>query len=602
MPDNARFGILWMGRNALEAAHDMDGAFNDVVIKLSHGASEQEVIRKVDDLTRRFGGLGAFGRDDHVSDMFIRNEITQLKAMAFLLPIIFLAIAGFLTHMVLARLIALEREQIGVLKAIGFSNAQVAIHYIKFSLVIGIAAAFVGILLVLWVGQGMAEIYAMFFRFPALHFVYAPDVMILAVLIALGASTLGAWRAARVVVRLPAAEAMKPEPPPSFRPVLAERLGLSRFISPAGRMILRQLERRGRRSFFTSVGIGSSLGILIAASFTLDSLDFVLDIQFNQSEREDIGIALTEAGSRQAYHDLAHLPGVLRAEPYRSVPVKIRAGQLTERTALLGLEPDGDLHRILDIGLRAVPIAPDGIVLNERLAQDLQVVPGDRLTIEVLVGRRPTLTVHVASVVQQYLSTGAFMDLAALNALMQEGPSITGAWLRVDESRMPSFFAAVKDTPAISGLSIRKAAIESFRKMLAENIVQMSLANIGFAALIIFGVVYNSARISLSERARELASMRVLGFSRGEISTILLGELAILVFAAIPIGYLMGYGLAQGIVISMDTELFRIPLIIDRDTYGWTALVVLVAAALSGLVVRRRLDHLNLVEVLKSRE
>ena len=602
MPDNARFGIMWMGRKALEAAHEMDGAFNDAAIELTRDANEEEVIRQLDLLTRSYGGLGAYGREHHVSDMFVRNELDQLRTMTFVVPIIFLAIAGFLLHMVLSRLVNLEREQIGILKALGFTGFEIGFYYAKLAMLVAVIGLVIGVGSGLWLGNWMATLYLEFFRFPSLQFVFSGQVILLAILISLGGALAGAIRTVRVVMKLPAAEAMRPEPPPKFKPVLIERLGLIKLISPAGRMIFRQLERRGRRSIATTVGIATSLGVLIGASFTLDSLDFVLDVQFNQSEREDIGVSLIEAGDRQAFHDLASLPGVLQAEPYRTVPVKLKFGQRTERVGILGMEPDGDMHRTLDIALDAVTVPEHGVVLSEKLARDLQAGVGDLLTFEALEGRRPTRSVYVSSVVQQYLGVGAFMSLAALNRLMQEGPNISGAWLKVDQTQLTRFYSKVRETPSIAGLSIRKAAMESFQKILADSIVQITIANIGFAALIAFGVVYNSARISLSERARELASMRVLGFTHREISAILLGELSILIFAAIPIGYLMGYGLASAIVVGLDTELFRIPLIIDRETYGMGGLVVLIAGTVSALAVRRRLDKLDLIGVLKSRE
>jgi putative ABC transport system permease protein len=602
MPDNTRFGILWMGRKALEAAHDLDGAFNDAAIEITPGARVKEIVRQLDVLTRPYGGLGAYGRDEHVSDMFVENELDQLRAMTYVVPVIFLAIAGMLLHMVLSRIINMEREQIGILKALGFTGYEIGSYYAKMALVIGLVGLVVGTSIGLYMGNMMAALYIEFFRFPSLQFVFSAQVITLATMISLGGALLGALRSVRSVMKLPAAVAMQAEPPPTFKPVLIERLGLTRLISPAGRMIFRQLERRAKRSVGTAVAIATSLGVLIGAAFTLDSIDFILDVQFNQSEREDIGLSLIEASDQQAFLDMASMPGVMQAEPYRSVPVKLKFGHRTERLAILGMRSGGDMHRTLDTSLTPVAIPNDGVVLSEKLARDLQAGVGDLLTFEALEGRRPTRSVYVSGVVQQYMGIGAFMDLTALNILMQEGPSVSGAWLKVDESRLSQFYQKVRETPSIAGLSIRKAAMESFTKLIAENIVQMTIANIGFAALIAFGVVYNSARISLSERARELASMRVLGFSRKEISAILLGELSILIFAAIPIGYLMGYGLASAIVVSLDTELFRIPLIINKETYGLGGLTILVAGALSALAVRRRLDHLDLVAVLKSRE
>ncbi len=602
LPDNKRFAVMWMGRDALEAAHDMDGAFNDAALSLMHDANEKDVIDAIDALTRQYGGLGAYGREDHPSDMFLQSELDQLEGMAFIVPIIFLAVAAFLLNTVLSRLMNLEREEIGTLKALGVSDLEVGFHYAKFAALIGILSAVIGIGAGVYLGQQMAQIYTEFFRFPSLSYRLDPAIPFNSFAVSLIAAALGTQSAIRRVINLRPADAMRPEPPAKFRPVLLERIGLSGLMSPAARMIWRHLERRTRRSFLTCLGIAVALGTLIASSFALDSIDFIMDVEFNQASREDFGVSLIEPSSREAFLDIENLPGVLRAEPYRVVPVKLKLGPRTERLGLMGMGGGADLHVTLDVNLEPVKMPPEGVVLSEMVADQLGAVEGDTLSVEVLEGRRPTRELKVTGIVQQYVGSGAYMSLAALNRLMLEGPSISGAWITVDGNLTDAFYERVKDTPAVSGLAIRAAVMSSFDETMGENLIMMTLINITFAGIIAFGVVYNSARISVSERGRELASMRVLGFTRTEISTILLGELAILVAFAIPIGCGLGYLLTSMIVAGLQTEMFRIPLVINQSTYGWTALVIVVAAALSALVVRRRLDQLNLVEVLKTRE
>jgi putative ABC transport system permease protein len=601
-PDNKRFAVMWMGRDALEAAHDMDGAFNNALLSLMPGAVEADVIDAVDALTRRYGGRGAYGREDHVSDMFLSSELDQLRVMAFVLPAIFLVVACFLMHTVLSRLITLDREEIGTLKALGLTDREVGWHYAKFAAAIGLLAAVSGIGAGVWFGHGMAAMYAEFYRFPALRYILAPWVLALSLALSFGIALLGAALAIRRVMRLRPAEAMRPEPPPVYRPLLLERLGRAHLLGPPARMVLRHLERRWRRSLLTCLGIATALGTLIASSFSLDTIDFMLEVQFEHAEREDVAVSLVETRSLRALHDIAHLPGVMRAEPYRAVPVKLRLENRSRRLSVLGMAPGGDLHRALDRRQRPVSLPPDGIVLSEMLAGLLGAATGDVLTVEVLEGRRPVRQVRVTAIAEQYVGTAAYMDLGALNRMMLEGPSISGAWLKLDAAHEGAFHDAVKRTPAIAGLSIRAAAISGFNETFAENLLRMTLVNIAFAGIIAFGVVYNSARISVSERSRELASLRVLGFTRGEISAILLGELAILVLLALPLGMMIGTLISAMVVDSLQTELFKLPLVIERSTYGWTALVVLAAATGSALVVRRRLDRLNLVAVLKTRD
>lgn len=601
-PDDKRFGILWMGESPLAAAYDMKGAFNDVSFSLMSGTSVEEVITRLDLLLAPYGGLGAYARADQVSNWFLSEEFNQLRANATVVPAIFLAVAAFLLNVVLARLIGTQRDQIGALKAFGYSHWQIGFHYLKMVLLIAAVGTLLGTWAGAWLGKGMALMYQRFYRFPILAYQLSARVVLEACLISVAAAVIGALGAVRRAVRLPAAEAMRPESPARYRPTFVERLGLQRFLSQPGRMILRQLERRPLRSLLAALGIALAAAIMVAGRFSLDSLDYIIDLQFHTAQREDVSLGFIEAKAGRALHDVEHLPGVLRAEPFRAVAARLRHGHLSRRVAITGLSPGADLHRVVDQNWKQVALPAEGLVLTDKLAELLGVGPGDKVVVELLEGSRGVREVVVAALVEEFLGTSAYMDLGALNRLMREGPSLSGAFLMVDEKDLDGLHAKLKKTPAVAGVLIRRAALASFEETIAENLAIFTAFNVLFASIIAFGVVYNSARIALSERGRELASLRVLGLTRGEISYILLGELAVLIVFGIPLGLALGYLLAVWVVEAFETELYRFPLIISSSTYGFAAATVLVAAIVSGLVVRRRLDRLDLVAVLKSRE
>jgi putative ABC transport system permease protein len=261
-----------------------------------------------------------------------------------------------------------------------------------------------------------------------------------------------------------------------------------------------------------------------------------------------------------------------------------------------------ELNRVVDVTGSAMRLPPDGLVLSLKLAEVLGASVGDVLVVEVLDGRRRVQPVPVAGIVEEYMGTSAYMEIDAVRRLAGEGGTLSGAFLTVDAARTGELYAALKDVPAVAGVGLKRTAIESFDKTLAETFYVMIFFNLLFSSVIAGGVVYNSARVSLSERSRELASLRVLGFTRGEISFILLGELAVVTLAAIPIGMLAGYVFAGLLVAAFNTELYRFPLVVTARTFAFAASSVIAAAVLSGLAVRRRLDHLDLVAVLKTRE
>jgi putative ABC transport system permease protein len=599
-PDDKRYGVFWMGHEALATAFDMQGGFNDVALRLLPGAEEPDVIAGLDRLLAPYGALGAIGRADHQSNRFITDEISQLRVSGAIVPAIFLGVAAFLVHIVLARLVATQRPQIGVLKAFGRSNVDLGLHYAKLVIGVELIGAAVGAGFGLWLGGSLTALYAAYYRFPVLHFTVGWGVLGLATLVSVGSGLLGALSAVRRAVRLPPAEAMRPEPPPRYRRGALEALGAHRLFGPVGRMVLRTLERRPGRALITAVGIGLACGIIVLGRFTLDSIEALANFEFNIRERQAVSINFTEPRPARVRYELRHLPGVLQAEPYRTVPVRLVAGHRSRRTAILGLEPDAELRQVADFDGRRRTLPTDGVLLTDKLAHVLGVAPGDVVTVEVLEGERPTRVVPVVGLVKEPMGTLAYMDAGGLHRLLREGRTVSGAALAVDRRKAPELYDVLKRTPAVAGVSIREPTVQSFDETLARSHGMVTTYIVGFAVLIAFGVVYNTARIALSERARELASLRVLGFTRAETSRILLDEQAVLVLAALPLGFVWGYGGAALLVLAFDTELYRLPFVLRPGTYAYAVLVIIAAAIVSALIVRRRIDRLDLVAVLKT--
>lgn len=601
-PDNRRFGVIWMGRAALGPAFNMEGGFNDVALSLAPGASEAEVVSRLDALLEPYGGLGAYGRYDQISNRFVSDEITQDRITGIFVPTIFLGVAAFLIHIVLSRLVKSQRAAIGLLKAFGYSNVSVAIHYLKFALVAVFLGTVLGAPAGIWLGSGLARMYQDFFRFPELRFVSTFGMIASAALISVAAACLGALGALRSVVRLPPAEAMRPETPARFRPGVAERLGLQRFFSLSARMILRNLERRPWRAAMSVVALSLAGATLIVGFYFYDAIDYLIQVQFQNAAREDVTVTLSEPHGSNARNALAQLPGALRSEPFRVVAAKLRFEHRSRRVAIMGLEPGRALRRIVDINEHTIELPPDGLVISSNLAKSLGVSPGDKVTVEVLEGERPVQDVEVVAAVDDLIGTSAYMDIAALNRLMREGPSISGAFMAVDALMASRLYSFLKRTPAVSGVAVREAMLTSFRDTIARSLGISVGALIGFACVIAFGVVYNGARVNLSERSFELASLRVLGFTRGEIGWMLLGEQGLLAATAIPLGYILGYGICAALVYSMQSELYRMPLVITERTFAYTALIIAVASVFSGALIFRRVRRLDLVGVLKARE
>lgn len=603
-PDFKRYGVLWMGRNALAAAYDMEGAFNQVDLTLARDAREQEVIDRVDAILASYGGTGAYGREDQFSNRFLSEELKQLQTMAMVFPAIFLGVAAFLLNVVLGRLIALQRDQIAILKAFGYPYLAIGAHYVKLVLLMSVLGVAAGVALGAWFGQGLSSVYMeTTFRFPYLDYRLNAGVILVAFGISAVAAVSGTLFSVARAVRLPPAEGMRPEMPEAYRATLVERVGLQRWFSSPTRMILRHVERRPLKSFLTVLGIACACGLMMVGNYQRGAIDFMVDVQFNQASREDLALTFIEPTSGRALFELAALPGVDFVEGFRDVPAILRFGQYRHRGAIFGIQPEGQLHRSLDSNLQPVAVPPGGVVLTDHLANEiLHVRPGDLLTVEVLEGSRPVRQVPVLGITKQFLGVSAYMQQDSLNAMMREGDAVSGAYLAVQPGADTELYARLHERPRVLGIVANKAAVQSFYATIGEFILFYNLVATLLAGAIGFGVVYNSARISLSERGRELASLRVLGFTRGEIAYILLGELALLTLAAIPVGFVVGVALVGVLVVAFQSELYRLPLILTPENYAMGASVVIVSALLSGLLLWLRLGRLDLVAVLKTRE
>lgn len=601
-PDDERFGVGWMGREALEAAYDLDGAFNDVSLALLRGVQPQTVIDRLDALLDRYGGTGAFARADQISNWFLMNELETLEAVSSILPAIFLAVATFLTNMVLARLIATERSEIGLMKAFGYDNLEVGWHYAKMVIVMTAVGVVLGWVIGAWLGRVNTQIYAEFYRFPFLFYRANPTVFGLAALVSLAAALAGTVGAVRRAATLPPAEAMRPPAPPIYKRSRISGTRLAHWLDQPTRIVLRQIARWPGRSVLTSAGVGLSVGVLVMANQWHDSIEHTLDVYFYQAQRQTMTVALVEAQSSAALFEFEHLPGVMAAEPARIVSTDFRSGTRSHRGTIEGVQPDATLQLVYDAKGESVRVPPEGLVLSTKLAEKLGVGIGDQVWIEIREGRRPTVQVPVVRLFETYIGTPAYMGLAALERMLLERPSAQYVNLLVDEAAEAALLTKLKNLPEVTAVTLRRAAVDAFLDTVAETLLIYIGFFTAFAGALGFGVVYNSARIALSERGRELATLRVLGFYKSEISYILLSEVALLVLAALPIGCLMGLGLAWIMTSAFETELYRVPLIIENSTYGSSVLVVLGVTIVSAVLVRRRLDRLDLIAVLKTRE
>lgn len=602
VPDDWRYGVFWIDQRTLAAAFDMEGGFNDVVLGVERGANVSDIIEHLDAILARYGGTGAIPRALQYSDWTMQNELRQLESVGLLLPMIFLVVAAFVLNVALARALTLQRAQIAALKALGYSNAELGWHYVKWALCVGLAGLVLGIVVGAWLGSLIGTVYDRYFRFPNLVFSVPLWTLVNATVFTLLAAGAGAFTAVRTAVRIPPAEAMRPELPGRYRFAFIESPLVSAQLGVIGRMVARNLARRPLRACASIIGIAAAVALLMVGMVMFDAMERLINTQFWVAQRQDAAVSFVEPRSASVRYELAQLPGVTAVEPLRSVIAVARGRRGSRHVPVLGIEPDARLQRIVDGAGQVLSLPPSGIALSRMLGEALGVTAGDEVTITPLEGPRVERTAVVVALVDDVMGLSVYMHRDALHRLMREGGTVSSALLLLDPASETKFLRAVKQRPGIGGVTLKRTVLKSFRDTMAATMNVTLLVNLIFAAIIAAGVVYNAARVSLSERSHELASLRVLGYTRREISVILLSELAVLTAAALPIGWLLGRCLAAALFQTVQSEVYRFPLYVSPHATAQASVGILAAAVVAALAVRRRLDRLDLIAVLKVRE
>lgn len=601
-PDDSRFAVMWMNEEALAYAFDLKGAFNEALVSLGRDARLEAVVDGLDRMLGPYGGSGAYGLDDHVSNRFISEEIAGLEASSRSVPPLFLAVAAFLLYIVISRMIQSEREQIGLMKAFGYSGLEIATHYGKFIVVIAAGGALLGCALGVLAGRSMAVLYLEYFKFPFLVFQIDPSAFVIGIASSILAASAGGVLVLRSVFALTPAVAMRPPTPADFSKSAAIGKTLKRFMDQPSRMVARRLIRQPVRAAAAVIGIAAGMALSVAMLSVMSSFDKVLELNFSVIDRSDVTVSFVEPLGDDAIYALGRMPGVIEAEPFRTVPALLRNGLNTYRGAISGLVSQPRLNRAVDSDMQPIYVRSDGIILAKPLAKILAIRPGGMLTVEVREGRRPVLQLPVVAISESLLGAPAYLELSALNRALKEPNRVSGAYLRIDQADSAAIYRSIKDMPIVAGVSLRTEARAAFKKLMDTGAGAVRYIMAAIAGIITFGIVYNSARIAFAERSRDLASLRVIGFTKGEAAFVLLGELAIITLIALPVGSLMGYGLAGAIAAGFSTDLYQIPASFAPEAYGVAALAVLAASVVSGWLVKRHVDRIDLVTALKTRE
>lgn len=606
LPDYRRHALGWMEHAELAALAGLTGAFNDVSLSLhpagDPAALEAAVIDELDRLLAPYGGAGAYGRDEQLSHRFIENEFDELRVHATVVPLIFLGAAAFLLHLVLTRRVRREREIIGMLKAFGFGNRTIALHYLSLGLAIYAAGALAGLAGGVWLGQMLAGLYLDFFRFPDFGFTLDPLRTLLGLAIAGAAVATGTLTGLVEAMRLPPAEAMRPPTPPLYRRRLRWPETLRRHVGVPERMILRHLARAPLRSALSVLGLAIACGLVTFSGFQQDAIGFLTSFHFERQNRADLTVTFVEPRSGRVAQELARQPGVLAVQGHRTVPVRLVHGHASYRTALEAWDSTPTLRRLLDQAGTEVPLPDGGLLLSLQLGDMLGLAVGDTLRVELLEGRRQSFSLPVVGLLEDFVGVGAYLPLDLLHRQLDEQDALSGAWLAVAAGQREQLVEDLSRFPGVAAVTVNARRSEAFNETFGRSLLIVAAVFLAVAGTLAFAMIFNAARTLFDERRRELATLRVIGLTRGETGYLLAAELLLLALLALPIGLLLGYLLADLLATAMRSELFRLPVILERESYARGAILLLAATAVSVGWSLRDLWKLDVKEALSARD
>lgn len=601
-PDDERFAVIWLSEAAISAAYDMKGSFNEALLSLSLESNLSAILTQVNLILEPFGGIAAYGLEDHVSNRFIHEEIDGLRVSKQVIPPIFLLVSAFLLYMVVSRMIQAERQQIGLLKAFGYTSTEIGFHYSKFILTIALKGALLGCVLGVVSGRSLLVVYQIYYKFPFLLFQVDPASFIIGFTVSIAAASIGGLLVLRTIFALTPAVAMQHAAPADFSRAAKFNQTLMLFLDQPSRMILRRIARQPGRAFGAIIGIAAGMALSVATLSVMRAFDYAIDLNFTVIDRSDAWVSFIHPLSNRVVFDLKSIDGIIEVEPIRTVPVVFRNGVNSYRGEVNGLVENPRLNRALNKDTKPIPLQKGGIILATSLAETLGIHTGELLTIDVREGNKPTLQVPVVGTAETLLGSPSYMEIEELNRSLKEPNRVSGAYMRVDSSKKDAVYNNIKEMPAVIGVSIKTQAIAAFKKLINTGAGVTRFIMTAVAAIITFGIIYNSARIAFAERLRDLASLRVIGFTKGEVSFILLGELAILVLFALPLGSILGHFLSYAISQGFSTDLYRVPVIFIPTSFGQAGLAVFLASIFSGWFVKRDIDRIDFVSTLKTLE
>ena len=601
LPDESGFGIGYITMDGMEMLTGDQGVVNSIVFQRAAEVSFDDIKTELEDRLRPFGLKELYDKEDLLSYFFLDMEMTSIATMSTSMPLVFLLLAIIVLYLMLKRVIEQERTQIGTLKAFGYSNRQLIAHYLSYGAVTGLAGGVLGWILGYLLSGVYLNMFLQFFMLPGLQSGFDVIGMLRALGFSVGSGMVGAYAGVRTIIRLHPAEAMRAESPRAFRFDILNYISVFRiFLTSRGSMALRSISRNPIRSLFVVISIMFSFGIISFVGSFEGLIDKLIFAQLQDMERYQVKLSLAQPlRYREAVESALGLTHVVYAEGLLELPFRASNRHLQKDVVLTGIPDDSVLFHIADTNSSETFTPPRGsLILSNAIADELQVAAGDVITLSADF-LAEDIEIPVSKVIEQNMGSGSYTSLGFLSDLAGHPDIATAVLLNTDD--LTKLKEAIKSSSVITTIEDKEKTLGGYQAMMGMfSSVYLAMEVLG--TLVAFAIIYNTTTISLSERKREYATLRVLGLSVNEVAEIMNFEYAVLTVCGIILGIPFTQLLNNSINLMMDTDLFSMPSTLPLSAYLLGVSSCVLAIFLSGRSAIKKIRRFDMVEVLKERE
>ncbi len=601
-PSPEKFGIVYIKESAAESMLGTGAMYNQLHVVFEKGVDEKELVDEVEDTIQPYGFISGTEREDQLSNIMVDNEISELEKIAFMFPVLFLTVAATIIYIMQRRIISNQRTLIGVMKALGYTNGRILLHYILYSVLIAFTGAIPAIFVGLLVGVKFTQLYNQIFSIPVMEIKIYWSILAMGIILSVGFCLLAGYSAAKRVLNIQPAEAMRSEAPKSGKRIFLERVGfIWNRLYFGWKMSIRNIFRSRTRTMFTIVGMMATIMFFMVSLFFLDSIKFILQQNFEVFQRQDYKVVFSQPSSYYDALELKNLNGIRKVEPISEVPIEIKKDWRTEETLAVGLINENSFYRLIDERRAPVKVPGSGILIAHSIAGKLDIKQGDTVKVKLYLGKVLEKDIKVAGIVKQYAGFSCYMNIKELGELAEEGTYATGALISAKAGSEALVIDKLYEMPGIETVESRTDGYKDFLQFM--NLMYTFVAfMIFFGTIMGFAIVFNTTVINIMERRRELASLKVLGYTGREVeNTILRENMMIGVISLLP-GIVFGRFMCGFLARQFSNELFALEVVISPTTYIITCLSVFVFTVIAQAANSKSISGLDMVEVLKNRE